>query len=346
MNGIRAFNPADLLAGLSLAGLLLPEAVAYSGLAGLPPQAGVIGLFAGLVCYALIGRSRYAIVTATSSSAAVFAAATLVLGANATGQRIAIGSILVCATGIAFLLAGCARLGAMSNLIARPVLHGFSFGLALVIAVKQWPHIVGMQVHSGDFLPLLAEDRAQNRRLAAGEPGDRHRSIARSVCPFADPIHPGSAGGHRGGYCRSAVARVPRRAAHRPYSPCRGNAVLRIPLREPLVAAGGVRAGADVHPLCGILQRDPHLRDEARRRRAAESRFDRDRRRECRLGRVPWNAGRRGLFRYLGERSGGRAIARSGVVRSGDRGWHSYCCSCPGSNASLSPCSLRSSFMR
>src|ERR1700674_100077 len=157
MNKIRALNPADALAGLSLAGLLLPEAVAYSGLANLPPQAGVIGLFAGLVCYALIGRSRYAIVTATSSSAAVLAAATLALGANAAGQRVAFASMLVCATGIAFLLAGCARLGAMSNLIARPVLRGFSFGLALVIAVKQWPHIVGMHAHSTDFLALLAE---------------------------------------------------------------------------------------------------------------------------------------------------------------------------------------------
>jgi MFS superfamily sulfate permease-like transporter len=157
MNKFRAFNPADALAGLSLAGLLLPEAVAYSGLANLPPQAGVIGLFAGLICYALIGRSRYAIVTATSSSAAVFAAATAALGADAAGQRLAFASILVCATGIIFLFAGCARLGAMSNLIARPVLRGFSFGLALVIAVKQWPHIVGMHVHSTDFLALLAE---------------------------------------------------------------------------------------------------------------------------------------------------------------------------------------------
>lgn len=157
MNKIREFNLADALAGLSLAGLLLPEAVAYSGLANLPPLAGVIGLFAGLICYALIGRSRYAIVTATSSSAAVLAAATLALGANAAGQRVAFASMLVCATGIAFLLAGCARLGAMSNLIARPVLRGFSFGLALVIAVKQWPHIVGMQVRSTDFLPMLAE---------------------------------------------------------------------------------------------------------------------------------------------------------------------------------------------
>jgi MFS superfamily sulfate permease-like transporter len=157
MTKLRAFDPADALAGLSLAGLLLPEAVAYSGLANLPPQAGVIGLFAGLICYALIGRSRYAIVTATSSSAAVFAAATLALGTDAAGQRLAYASILVCATGAAFLLAGCARLGAMSNLIARPVLRGFSFGLALVIALKQWPHIVGIHTHSTDFLALLAE---------------------------------------------------------------------------------------------------------------------------------------------------------------------------------------------
>jgi MFS superfamily sulfate permease-like transporter len=167
MNKNRAFNAADALTGLSLAGLLLPEAVAYSGLANLPPQAGVIGLFAGLVCYALIGRSRYAIVTATSSSAAVLAAATLALGANAATQRVAFASILVCATGIAFLLAGCARLGAMSNLIARPVLRGFSFGLALIIAVKQWPHIVGMHVRSTDFLPLLAEIL---RNIGAWEP--------------------------------------------------------------------------------------------------------------------------------------------------------------------------------
>lgn len=173
MSGLRAINPADALAGVSLAGLLLPEAVAYSGLANLPPQAGVIGLFAGLTCYALIGRSPYAIVTATSSSAAVLAAATMTLGATTAAQRVAVASLLVCATGIAFLLAGCARLGAISNLIARPVLRGFSFGLALVIAVKQWPHVVGLQVHSTHFVPLAAEifrnvDAWQPASLAAG----------------------------------------------------------------------------------------------------------------------------------------------------------------------------------
>jgi MFS superfamily sulfate permease-like transporter len=148
---------ADLLAGASIAGLLLPEAVAYSGLAGLPPQAGVMGLFAGLVCYGLIGRSRHAIVSATSSSAAVLAAATLALAADDPAQRLVLASLLVAGTGLAFLLAGALSLGAMSNLIARPVLRGFAFGLALVIVLKQWPHVVGMQTHAGGFLPLLIE---------------------------------------------------------------------------------------------------------------------------------------------------------------------------------------------
>src|ERR1700736_1423148 len=102
MNKLRAFHPADALAGLSLAGLLLPEAVAYSGVANLPPQAGVIGLFAGLVCYGLIGRSRVAIVTATSSSAAVLASATLALGGGDLAQRVALASTLVVGAGIAF----------------------------------------------------------------------------------------------------------------------------------------------------------------------------------------------------------------------------------------------------
>src|SRR5215469_5966369 len=130
MTNQTALRWPDLLAGLSIAGLLLPEAVAYSGLANLPPQAGVIALFAGLVCYGLIGRSRFAIVSATSSSAAVLAAATQSMAGSGASARIALASVLVVATGIVFLFAGTLRLGTMSNLIARPVLRGFAFGLA------------------------------------------------------------------------------------------------------------------------------------------------------------------------------------------------------------------------
>ena len=148
---------ADLLAGLSIAGLLLPEAVAYSGVASLPPQAGVIALFAGLLCYGLIGRSRVAIVTATSSSAAVLASATLTLGGGDLALRLALASILVAGAGAAFVLAAALRLGALSHLIARPVLRGYAFSLALVIAVKQWPHLVNLHTQATGFFPLVAE---------------------------------------------------------------------------------------------------------------------------------------------------------------------------------------------
>src|SRR5215467_2999884 len=145
----------DIVAGLAIAGLLLPEAVAYSGLAGLPPQAGVIGLFAGLLCYGLIGRSRFAIVSATSSSAVVLASATLALGGGSSAERVALASILVVGTGLAFALCAALRLGAMSSAIARPVLRGYTFGLALVIAVRQWPHLVNVHADSHGFFALI-----------------------------------------------------------------------------------------------------------------------------------------------------------------------------------------------
>jgi sulfate permease, SulP family len=153
---MRALAP-DVLAGVSIAGLLVPEAVAYSGLAGLPPQAGVIALLAGLLAYGLLGNSRFAIVSATSSSAAVLASATLALGADTVAERVALAALVVVGTGVAFVLGGALRLGAMSNVIARPVLRGFTLGLALVIAVKQWPSIVAMRTASSGFFSLLVE---------------------------------------------------------------------------------------------------------------------------------------------------------------------------------------------
>lgn len=145
---------ADVLAGLGIAGLLLPEAVAYSGIAGMPPQAGVVALFIGLICYGLLGTSRFAIVSSTSSSAAVLAAGTLLLAGGGV-NRIAVAAMLVLLGGICFLLAGVARLGGLSHLIARPVLRGYTFGLAIVIALKQLPHLGGWPDLHGDFVPLL-----------------------------------------------------------------------------------------------------------------------------------------------------------------------------------------------
>jgi len=146
---------ADLVAGVSMAGLLLPEAVAYSGIAGMPPQAGVLALFAGLLVYGLVGRSRFAIVSATSSSAAVLGAATLSLAGHDAALRAALAAGLVLATGLAFLAAGVMRLGSICSFISKPVLRGFSFGLALVIIVKQLPKLTGTHP-TADPAPALA----------------------------------------------------------------------------------------------------------------------------------------------------------------------------------------------
>ncbi len=151
----RSDRLMDVLAGLSIAGLLLPEAVAYSSIAGLPPQAGVTALFVGLICYGLFGRSRYAIVSATSSSAAVLAVGTLALAGPDGAVRAAVAATMVLLTGGCFLIAGMARLGGLSHMIARPVLRGFTFGLAAVIALKQLPNLTGLPPLHGDFVPLL-----------------------------------------------------------------------------------------------------------------------------------------------------------------------------------------------
>ena len=78
----------DVVAGLCVAGLMLPEAVAYAGIAGLPPQHAIFAGIAGGVAYALCGRSRFAIVSATSSSAAILAATLAAMPVAASGRTI------------------------------------------------------------------------------------------------------------------------------------------------------------------------------------------------------------------------------------------------------------------
>ncbi|MDF9778461.1 SulP family inorganic anion transporter [Pseudomonas baetica] len=160
----------DLLAGLSIAGLLLPEAVAYSSIAALAPQAGVIALFAGLLCYGLFGTSRFAIVSATSSSAAVLAAATATLANGDPQLRSALAIGLVLVTGAFFLLAGLFKLGSVTSFIAKPVLRGFAFGLALTIILKQVAGVVGVHLTNANlvrFLPQLLEQLPQWNWVAA-----------------------------------------------------------------------------------------------------------------------------------------------------------------------------------
>jgi sulfate permease, SulP family len=147
----NAANLGDALAGISLAGLLVPEAVAYAGIANLPPQAGLIALFIGLLVYALTGSSRFAVVSSTSSSAAVLAASVANVTGVSAGERLELAAAVVAVTGVLFMIAGLARLGGISGFIARPVLRGFTFGLAATIVIKQLPSILTVKTYHSDM---------------------------------------------------------------------------------------------------------------------------------------------------------------------------------------------------
>lgn len=147
---------ANTVAGLSVASILLPEAVAYSSIANLSVQSAVTALLVGLVAYATIGGSRFAIVAPTSSSAALTAAAVISLGsANLAADRDSFAFALIMLTGGGLMLMSLAKLGRLSAFVSRPVLHGFSFALAATIIIKQLPIMLGVKATGSDPLQLL-----------------------------------------------------------------------------------------------------------------------------------------------------------------------------------------------
>ena len=146
----------DLIAGLSVAGLLLPESVAYSSIAGLAPQHGLFAAIVGLLAYAAFGRSRYAVVAPTSSSAAILAAAAASVAFDtpqAHREALAFGATIL--AGIFFLVAAALRLGRLSNFISRPVLRGFAFGLAVTIVARQMPGVLALDGANGSFVHVV-----------------------------------------------------------------------------------------------------------------------------------------------------------------------------------------------
>jgi high affinity sulfate transporter 1 len=141
----------DIIAGLALAGLLVPEGLAYAGIAGVPPQMGLYSAAAGLLIYALFGSSRQLAVTPTSGSAAMLAALVGPLALGDPAHYAALASATALGAGLLFLLGSLFKLGFVAEFISKPVLKGFVFGLALTIMVKQAPKLLGIEKGHGDF---------------------------------------------------------------------------------------------------------------------------------------------------------------------------------------------------
>jgi high affinity sulfate transporter 1 len=153
----REWLARDVLAGIVLSTLLVPQGMAYAELAGLPP---ITGLYTSVLCllgYAVAGPSRILVLGPDSSLGPMIAATILPLaGADGDPARaIALASMLAIMVGAIMVLAAVARLGFIADLISKPTMIGYMNGLALTILIGQLPKLCGFKVDADSFLGEL-----------------------------------------------------------------------------------------------------------------------------------------------------------------------------------------------
>jgi MFS superfamily sulfate permease-like transporter len=149
----RRWLSRDVVAGLTVWAVLVPEALAYATIAGVSPVVGLYAAPPALVLYALFGSSRHLVVGPMSATAALSAAA--VADVATDGDVVALTAALAVVTGVIAAVAGLCRLGFVSNFISEPVLKGFIIGMALTIIVGQLPKLFGVERGEGDFFEQL-----------------------------------------------------------------------------------------------------------------------------------------------------------------------------------------------
>ena len=153
----REWLAKDVVAGVVLSTLLVPQGMAYAELAGLPP---ITGLYTSILCllgYAVFGPSRILVLGPDSSLGPMIAATILPLaGADGDPKRaIALASMLALIVGAIMTLGAVARLGFIADLISKPTMIGYMNGLALTILVGQLPKLFGFKVDADGFLGEL-----------------------------------------------------------------------------------------------------------------------------------------------------------------------------------------------
>jgi high affinity sulfate transporter 1 len=151
----RSWLSKDLVAGLVLTALLVPQGMAYAELAGLPPITGLYTSILCLVGYAIFGPSRILVLGPDSSLGPMIAATIIpIVGANGDPQRaVALASMLALLVGVMTVLAGVAKLGFVADLLSKPTQIGYMNGLALTIFVGQLPKLFGFSVDADGFIP-------------------------------------------------------------------------------------------------------------------------------------------------------------------------------------------------
>jgi len=164
----RAWLPKDVIAGLVLASLLIPQGMAYAELAGLPAINGLYTSIACLIGYALIGPSRILVLGPDSSLGPMIAAAILPLmvAGGDPAEAVALSSMMALLVAAFMAVGSFARLGFVADLLSKPTQIGYMNGLALTILIGQLPKLCGFSV---DADGLVAEAAGFVQGVQAGE---------------------------------------------------------------------------------------------------------------------------------------------------------------------------------
>ena len=162
----------DVVAGLVLAALLVPQGMAYAVLAGVPPVTGLYATLIPLVVYFLLGPSRILVLGPDSAVSPLVAAAIIPLAA-AGDARIALAGLLAILVGALMLAGGLARFGFVTELLSMPVRLGYLMGIAVTVIVAQLPKLFGFSVEAESLIPALRDflaglDETDGAALAIG----------------------------------------------------------------------------------------------------------------------------------------------------------------------------------
>lgn len=151
----RAWLPSDVLAGLAVWAVMIPEGMAYAGIVGVPPIMGLYTIVPPLIAYALFGSSRLLVVGPDTATGLISALTVGAIATHGTAQFNTLTSTLAVLIGVFFLLFGALRMGWVAAFIPTPVMRGFIEGLVCVTIIGQVPHLLGIDGASGNFFDKL-----------------------------------------------------------------------------------------------------------------------------------------------------------------------------------------------
>jgi sulfate permease, SulP family len=145
----------DVLAGLAVWAVMVPEGMAYAGIVGVSPIMGLYTIVPPLIAYALLGTSRLLVVGPDTATGLISALTVGAIAAQGTAEFNALTSTLAILIGAFFLLFGALRMGWVAAFIPTPVMRGFIEGLVCVTIIGQVPHLLGIEGTSGNFFTKL-----------------------------------------------------------------------------------------------------------------------------------------------------------------------------------------------